>query len=257
MRGFSLPLPDRYDWTARVAPGLLTLLPALVLAAIWLPNVWTALGALSGLVATCGATYLMAQVARHRGRRLEKRFAEDGPDLTVALMRHGDPRIDVLTKARYHQTLARHGLDLPTLTHEQADSSQADLRYRACATWLREATRDQKKFPLLLSENIAYGFRRNLLAMKPVALTILVAALGLNLWALRRAWSGWDETAWKGMIVEAFLIGGTTIWVAVINRDFLREASLSYGLRLLACCDSLPKLKGVAKKAAKPAKALP
>jgi hypothetical protein len=247
MRGFSLPLPDRYDWTARVTPGLLTLLPALVMAAIWLPTVWTALGALSGLLATCGATYLMAQVARHRGRRLQARFAEDGPELTIALMRHGDPRIDVLTKARYHQALSRQGLD---------DKDQADLRFRACATWLREATRDQRKFPLLMAENIAYGFRRNLLAMKPIALAILLAALGLNLWALRRVWSGWDETAWKALIVEAFLFGGTVLWAAVINRDFLREASLSYGLRLLACCDTLPKSKG-AKKTTKPPKALP
>jgi hypothetical protein len=234
-----LPLPSPYDWTARLQPALLTILPAFVLIAVWMPEVWTLLGALSGLLATCGVTYLLGQVARAWGKRLETRFPEWGPALTVALLRHADPRIDRRTKARYHQFLAGQGHDLPCAQTEQEDPADADSCYRACATWLLEATRDEKRFGLLLRENIAYGFRRNLLAMKPLALPILAACLvanGSGLW-MTRVEVG--PQFWLAAFVELGLSAALVAWSMAVNRAFWAEASLTMGLRLLACCDTL------------------
>lgn len=236
-----LPLPSPYEWTARLKPALLTLAPIFVLLAIWLPAVWTALGALAGLLGACGVTYLLAQVARARGKALEARFAEDGPALTTALLRHADDRIDPLTKQRYHAVLASRGLSLPSSEEEALDAASADRRYKACATWLLEATRDEKKFKLLLQENTAYGFRRNLLAMKPLALVIILAALVANALAVWLTWSGMDEQAIKGLILEGGLAATLAIWLTFITRSFFAEASLAYGKRLLASCDLLDR----------------
>jgi len=236
----NLPLPSPYELTARLRPALLTILPGLVLAAVWLPEVWTVLGGLGTLLGGCGVTYLFAQLARHRGKKLEARFAEDGPALTKTLLRHADERIDPLTKRRYHTLLAgQHGLEVPTQDEEAADAQAADLRYGACVTWLLEATRDEKKFKLLLQENTAYGFRRNLLALKPIAVPILVVALMANAVAIVVTWGSLDTKTTTAMVVELALVGALAMWIFVVTREFFAAASLAYGRRLLAACDQL------------------
>jgi hypothetical protein len=234
-----IPVPSPYEWTARLKPALFTLLPIFVLVAVWVPEVWTVLGALGGLLAGCGVTALLAQVVRHRGKRLEARHPEIGPHLSTALLRHGDGRIDRFTKARYHRFLAAKGHELPSPDQERDDPADADDRFRACLTWLREATRDEKKFALLLRENIAYGFRRNLLAMKAIAVPILVACLAVNAMALWSRWPDFDTRAWAAAGVEAAFVAAFGAWLLVINRDFWADASLGYGARLLSCCDML------------------
>jgi hypothetical protein len=54
----------------------------------------------------------------------------------------------------------------PTAAQEQADPAAADGFYKRSGDWLRENTRNAKKFPLVLNENINYGFHRNLLALR-------------------------------------------------------------------------------------------
>jgi hypothetical protein len=246
-----IPVPSPYEWNARLKPPLFTLLPIFVLIAVWVPEVWTVLGALGGLLAACGVTALLAQVARHRGKRLEARHPDIGPHLSTVLLRHGDERIDRFTKARYHRFLAAKGHELPSADDERDNLQDADDRFRASLTWLREATRDEKKFALLLRENTAYGFRRNLLAMKPIALPILVGCLVVNAIALWSLWPDLDTQAWAALGVEVALAGALAVWMFVINRDFWADASLTYGLRLLSCCDALDN--AATKKAARKA----
>jgi hypothetical protein len=57
---------DRYEWNARLRPALIVLLPAWLVIAIWLPQIWTRLVGFSSLLVTCGLTYLLAQLARSR-----------------------------------------------------------------------------------------------------------------------------------------------------------------------------------------------
>ena len=252
-----LPLPSPYDWTARLQPALLSVLPIFLTVAVWMPEVWSLLGALGGLLATCGVTYLIGQIARARGKRLEARFPEYGPTLSTTLLRHADLRIDRRTKARYHQFLASQGHALPCPQTELDDPADADSCYRACVTWLLEATRDEKRFALLLRENIGYGFRRNLLAMKPLALPILVASVAGNGWALWAARGAIGPQFWLGTVLELGMIAAILAWTTAVNRAFWAEASLSLGLRLLAACDTLATktAKAAAKRPQKPAPA--
>src|SRR2546426_4811456 len=76
------------------------------------------------------------------------------------------------------------GGKLPTAQQEADDPPAADVVYEACGAFLRDKTRDQKKFPLVFEENCNYGLRRNLWGMKPIGIAIAtlgIAAVGVIL----------------------------------------------------------------------------
>jgi hypothetical protein len=62
----------------------------------------------------------------------------------------------------------------PTASEEEENQADADAFYEQAGIWLRENTRDPKRFSILFNENITYSYRRNLLGLKWIA-------LGLNL----------------------------------------------------------------------------
>ncbi|QET02993.1 hypothetical protein FOB72_13670 [Cupriavidus pauculus] len=170
---------DPYQQKARVFPGLLTALPILV------PLLWILgpknpiLTALLGLVTSCGAIYGLASVARGLGKRLEGRLvAKWGGLPTTIILRHRDRHLDDYSKARYRSVIeAKLGVKLPTVDEENAEPDVADQMYDGVTRHVRELTRG-KEHALLLKENIAYGFHRNMLAMKPLGvITSLVGML--------------------------------------------------------------------------------
>ena len=95
---------------------------------------------------------------------------------TTIALRHRDNFLDSVSKARYHEAIcSKLGIEMPTPDDEATDPAKADDTYLGATKRLRELTRSDKH--LLLKENIAYGFHRNMLAMKPVG--ILTSTIGL------------------------------------------------------------------------------
>ena len=78
------------------------------------------------------------------------------------------------------------GQSVPTEQAEKDNPKVGDAFYERGGGWLRENTRDTKKFPVLFSENITYGYRRNLLGLKWPALGLNAAMLLLCLFILNR-----------------------------------------------------------------------
>ncbi len=95
---------------------------------------------------------------------------------------------DAGTKAQYIGFVSgKIGGPAPTAKDEEADPVKCDAYYERCGNWLRENTRDTKKFKLLFDENINYGYRRNLLGLKAPGLAIdalVLAACGNGVLAL-------------------------------------------------------------------------
>ncbi|MEJ7928105.1 hypothetical protein WG908_15240 [Sphingobium sp. AN641] len=228
---------DRYDRNARLRPALFTILPILVSVAIWYPKIWSLFGALASLLVTCGVTFLLAQLARQLGRRLEHRWTPAiGRAHTAKLLSHSDPTLPAATKSRYHAYLLSHGIVLPTIQQERRDPAKAQDQYLSAITWLLEHTRQNANKSLLLDENVAYGFRRNLRGLKSFALVILALALAANVALVWRG--GWASP----MLETGFMLGGglalvTLIWIFCITRPFVEDASLAYAQRLLAQSD--------------------
>ncbi len=136
-------------------------------------------GTLFGLASSLGFTFLLAQLVRDRGKAKEPwLFEKWNGKPTMAMLRHCDSRLNVHTRARYHTRLSSMlRIKLPTSEQEKTKPADADAAYSTCGDYLLSRTRDKERFQLLFQENVNYGFRRNLWAMKPVGVTICVLSL--------------------------------------------------------------------------------
>jgi hypothetical protein len=233
---------DPYARQARLAPALIVLLPLILLVMVWFPASWTLWGTIISVACSCGLIFLLAQIARDRGKRLEPAlFAGWGGKPSVALMRHRDLRLDVHTKDRYRAFLASElKLTFPTAAAEDADPNNADQVYDSATAWLLTRTRDTQKFSLLFRENISYGFRRNLWGLKPIGIVVSLGSTAVSSAAIifRYYSAGITpslEVASLTIIAWIFLI----IWLFVVTRSWVRVPADAYGLQLLAACDML------------------
>jgi hypothetical protein len=125
-------------------------------------------------------------------------------------------------------------LPAPTAAEESADQTAADSFYARCGTWLRDHTRDTKKFPILFGENVTYGFRRNLLGVKAWALclnAIVVIVCAFVLW--RVSWSVETPTGNKTMVVLIVAAAHAAYMLLAVSRVAVWDASRAYGRQLI------------------------
>ncbi|WP_244179557.1 hypothetical protein [Paraburkholderia aspalathi] len=239
---------DPYDRKARTFPGLLTVLPLLV------PLLWIfgpkspVLTSLLGLVAGCGAIYALGSVARGRGKRLEDKLVKDwGGMPTTLILRHRDTFLDGVSKKRYHDEIkAKLKIVVPTAGEEAENPGAADDTYIGATRHLRELTRG-KANALLLKENIAYGFHRNMLAMRPVGM--LTCLLGIVLGLLLSKIAQIRPLKFDAdNLLSPGAAGGMTLVVAIallffwwhFNDDQVRRMGYVYAERLFESMKSLP-----------------
>jgi hypothetical protein len=236
--GFSL---DKYTRQARLTPSLIVILPVFVTVAVWLPQVSTLVGGLAATISTCGLTFLLAEVARFQGRKVERAMiaANDGKFTTI-LLRHRDSTVSTATKKTYHAFLKKASKrSLPTFESEQMDPVGADDCYRGAVEWLLEATRSEKRFPLVRAENTSYGFRRNLLGLKCPAVLLITSCIAANIFFCIREFQVEPTRFWAGFLISLALVAVGFVWLTVINMAFVEDAGRTYALRLLAQCDVL------------------
>lgn len=234
-----LPL-DAYSFRARFLPALLVLAPATAAIAAWVPlasPAWKMLGSVGALAA---AAVLLSHLARDLGREKQDRlFAAWGGPPTTRFLRHRDPGLNPATRERYHKKLATliPEITLPSARSERVKPDAADVVYASCADWLRERTRDRQRFHLLFEENVWYGFRRNLWAMKPAGMTLailgLLAGAGHLLWEILSSSSPSVESV-ATVVVSAPLLA---CWLLRIRPGWVANAADTYARSLLAACE--------------------
>jgi hypothetical protein len=248
----SKPLPlvlDQYDRGARLYPAMIAMFSALVAGSVMVPHFFgkDALALLLSLVAACGLLVLVAHVARDAGKAKESGwFHAWGGRPSVSMLRHRDRRLLGPDKAHHHRFLAAHvpGLCLPSAEQEAEDPAGADEAYGRAVNWLLEQTRDRARFGLIFRRNLEYGFRRNLTALRNVALSldaVLICGVAAAL-----------VLADRGVIPERFALpasgAGLTLGVAVFHAAlalailrpaWVARASEDFSRRLLASCDTL------------------
>ena len=251
-------LKDPYERKARVTPGLLLALPLLVpLVAVYGSKNAVLTGVLA-VLGGCGAIFALANIARGRGKSLEEALVRDWGGLpTTILLRHRNGVFDRYTKERYHEAIrTKLGIPIPSAAEEAAAPAAADQAYMAAARRLRELTRGDTK--LLLKENIAYGFHRNMTAMKPVGVVSCLLGLtyGLLIAGVLRPTEPYVDVT---KMADPGLAAGVTIlisaallasWLFYFNPSAVWRVGCVYAERLF---ERLPSLKTSAKKAA-PAK---
>lgn len=250
---------DPYDRQARLYPALLAIAPAVLTASSLYGAHASLLTSGAAILVSCGIMFWFSNLARDRGKMLEPSlFSEWGGKPSVQLLRYRDTYIDSVTKRRYHAALsAGMRIEFPSPELESNDSSHADAVYESATKWLLERTRDTRRHALLFKENVSYGFRRNMLGLKPIGVGIALIAL---LWAL--AASGIARAidlsaSLDRILAPAYLISiaGSVLlllmWLAGTTNERVRIVAFAYAERLLAACETIDDAKSEAKSAKK------
>ena len=238
---------DPYDRKARLAPALLCALPLFVSLLLLVPEVGTLWGAVGGLVLYCGGAKLLTQVGRDRGKVQEPAlYASWGGKPSVAMLRHSDTRLNAPTKNRYRNFLQRAvpGLALASPEEERTDPEGADNGYESANAWLLAQTRDRDRFGLLFAENINYGFRRNVWAVKPWAFRLEAIALVVVAFVASESGTGELSIQFPAFAPElwaslAFILVHASFFAFKIRSTWVRLAADAYARQLLAACDAL------------------
>lgn len=243
-------LTDTYDRKARLYPSLLLIAPVIALIIAAVSAKYSALQAVAAGVVSCGGAFLLTQLARDSGKNLEPNLFQTWGGLpSVAIFRHSDNRFDAITKARYHRTMASwvEQAKPPTANQERENPSAADQIYSAWSHYLRTHTRDQKKFALLFKENINYGYRRNVLGLRPfgifIATSVVIAA------AARVSWVYYHARQIDQMMLGAgiFSLILLLLWIFRFSPDWVRVPADAYAYRLIETIDMLSTAKSKTK----------
>ena len=198
---------------------------------------------------------VFADVARRRGRAIEPDIiAKMGGLPTTVTMRHRDATYDQSTKAGFHKFIAaKLEQPAPSPEEEASDAEAADAYYTRGVAWLRENTRNTKKFDVLFNENVSYGFRRNLLGLKLPG--FLLNAL-IVLVCLAIFWRRWPVDLSNGFDAKLLAV----IVIALLHAAYLAlfvteegvfEAARIYARQLLLSTQS-PHLNKPAKSTPSP-----
>jgi hypothetical protein len=164
---------------------------------------------------------------------------------TTRTLAYQTTTLNPYTLARYHQQLCTLRPDLPlplSKEAEIADWPTAAAAYNSAVDFLREATRDKEQFPLVAEENMNYGYRRNLWAMKPVGITSSIigfVACAIKTGSMYYSSASKDPTPMIATIVCVLLV---TLWITRFTPDWVQTAGNEYAKQLLAACDKLPTI---------------
>jgi hypothetical protein len=194
--------------------------------------------------------YAFSDLARRLGKGLEKDlFCKMGGKPSTAMLRHRDAQFDADGKHRWQEFLGGKIKEkAPTADAELADPREADAFYDRCGDWLREHTRDHKKFKLIFEELVTYGFRRNLLGLKwpGLALNSIVVAVCVVALQFRLPLATDDDVSIRLVCVLILATCHAIYFLLAVTEKGAMEAANQYGRQLLLACELLmaPALKG-------------
>jgi hypothetical protein len=233
---------DAYTIRARVFPAIIAAIPALAMLVLLVS--WTGL-ALSSGIATIGLLvilYMFSDFARSQGRKIEPRIYElQGGKPSVTMMRRADTTLDTDSKDRYRTFLAgKLARAAPTAAEEAQNQAGTDAFYEQAGTWLRENTRDTKKFRILFNENITYGYRRNLLGLKWIALGLNLGVVAICAGLLWYNAPVNIDDAFTGRVLVVLVIAAihAVYIVTVVNRRSVIAAARTYARQLIVSTET-------------------
>lgn len=231
-------LIDRYTLLARVGPAVLVGMAACLAVTAWIPFAEWPFKLAAGTTVIAIVAMVLGQLVRDAGKAIEKPlWAKWGGPPTARMLRHRDETVRPGFKASLHARVVELGFveRMPTKQEEEQDPIGSEIFYETCSDRLRNKALELKAkspFDVVHQENISYGFRRNLLGIRPYALCAVAISLIVSAAALL-----FDRHPY-------FEIGGISLIGAAIlasaNENALKRTADNYSERLLNAVDAFP-----------------
>lgn len=235
---------DEYTLKARFLPACIAGLPLLVLIASYFDwNEFLISNVIAGVLVSFIMVFLLSNFARYMGKNVEKKSIKEWEGFpTTQLLRHQDNIFNQEKKIKIHELLTTKSfIKLPSLQDEISNSSKADNLYNEAITWLKVQTRDEKS---LLNENIIYGFIRNSLGLKLIAILICIISLIILMILFFINYEGslsdFNQLIifFKGIKMALWLTIAVSLlmplyWILAINEKNLRRAAINYAKTLI------------------------
>ncbi len=218
---------EAYTLRARLAPAALAAIPAITLivgAAASVKNSASLIAIMLG-----GIGLVVCGLVRDAGRRVEPELWDSwgGPPTTARLRWRSAS--DASRLEELHALVAEAtGRALPTHADEAHDPATADASYERAVAVLRDLTRSRDHFPLIFDELATYGFRRNCLGVRPIALAVAASAV------VASAVLVWRASRYEYLIGGAAGLGALAWWSTCVNPAWVRQTAELYADRLLA-----------------------
>jgi hypothetical protein len=192
-------------------------------------------GGIIAFVLAAGAIVICGLV-RGLGRALEPSLWAGWGGAPTTLRLRWDGATAHVTQRRRHELLAKLISEpLPTEAEEKANPAEADRRYEVAVAALRDLTRDEARFRLITEENAEYGFRRNCLGLRPLAIAVALLVLVV---------SGFLALAGshaRFLLPTAASLISLGFWLAIVKPNWVRSAADRYAVRLLETVESLSR----------------
>ena len=230
---------DSYNIYARAFPVYITIAPVALIVFSILPEGFDwKLGGTASIV-LLPLAYLCGQIGGDLGKKRESALWKKwGGPPTTRFLRYGNSEFNANTRKLVHHQLRRFGLYIPSQDEQNQNPQEADDFYESCTDELRRLTRNRSYFPRVFGELRAYGFRRNMLALKPYGLIFSTLSfcvcfiIGFGDW---RAGNLSESILVPALIDLALIIA----WLGWVTEDgvrltadryarFLLEAALDY-----------------------------
>lgn len=238
---------DTYERRARLYPALLVLLPGALGVTSWLSENGGLGGIVGGAVACAALAAFAGQIARDLGKRREPElFRTWGKAPSVRALSYDAGVFDDQTLRRIHNVL--HGLDsnlqFPSNREDElSDPAAADSVYLSASELLLSQTRNRDTFGLVFEENVNYGYRRNLWAMKGAGLVFAVLGVVSCVWKLAMIVVSEAEITITPLIGIAVGVTLGCLWVTRINERWVRTAADAFARQLCLAAQAIGRAK--------------
>ena len=224
---------DVYSMRARSLPVYITIMPVILVMAAALPQGFQLPLAGAAAVVFVPLSFLTSQLGADFGKRLERNLWKkwNGPP-TSRFFRHDNDEFNPITRQRIHQKLSRFSFRIPSPKEQQHDPGLADIHWQACAEFLISRTRDKRRYPLVFKGLVEYGFRRNLLGLKPFGLPISVCCLAA---CARETWNAWSSQEMAAIPIATALLTLAILvtWIAWVTEKTVFFSANRYARFLL------------------------
>lgn len=226
---------DKYERYARVAPGLLALLPITVtITALGFRHV-PVISVVVSVLSLGGGPVLIANTVRQFGQRAQdKLWDEWGGAPTTSALRLREPTNNSIQRELWRNAVEKvTGISLSSRLSELRNSKKADEAIETAVARLRQQTWGDR-FTLLQAENRAYGFQRNLYGLRwPGRLIAFAGILVVGAFTARYFWSNHPSPSTAdilGLLLNAAILVG---WFILPSASRVRLAGDKYSHQLL------------------------